>query len=95
MSLFKLAALQYKEKGDFESAPEAMREDIYINLARHICFNDDASGLLLLLLADWTVKISLFSVVGAIFSVVVGVVFGLWPAYQASKLNPVEALRYE
>ncbi|HVI20643.1 MAG TPA: ABC transporter permease [Bacillus sp. (in: firmicutes)] len=46
--------------------------------------------------AGWPPLISWQVVVGGVlFSMVIGVVFGLLPANKASKLDPIEALRYE
>jgi macrolide transport system ATP-binding/permease protein len=46
--------------------------------------------------AGWAVELSASSVALATgFSLAIGIIFGSWPAHQASQLNPIDALRYE
>lgn len=51
---------------------------------------------LISVIADWAFTIDVNTVgLALIFSLLVGVIFGAWPARSASRLQPVEALRFE
>jgi macrolide transport system ATP-binding/permease protein len=107
MNIMLVSVKERTKEIGLRKAIGARRKDITVQFlveAVLMTFSGGIAGILLgisvsfliTLLAGWAIKISLLSVLGAtFFSVLIGIGFGLWPAIQASRLNPIEALRSE
>ena len=54
------------------------------------------SQLIIFLIPTLPATVPMWAVItGLVVSVMIGLVFGVWPARKASRLDPIEALRYE
>lgn len=107
MNIMLVSVTERTREIGLRKALGATRKDILVQFlieAVTICLIGGAIGILLGVggahaiakIANWPPLISWSSIlIAALFSVAVGLFFGIYPANKAAKMDPIEALRYE
>ena len=107
MNIMLVAVMERTREIGIEKAIGATRRDILLQFLLEAVMVSGIGGLIGILLAQFgsgligtlmstSVTVQSGVMLSALgFSILVGVGFGIYPAIKASKLNPIEALRYE
>jgi putative ABC transport system permease protein len=107
MAIMTISVTERTREIGIRKAIGARRREILVQFLLEAVFLTSVGGLLGILLgsgiglavnqlADFPVSLPLWSfALGFAFSAAVGIFFGMYPAFRASRLDPIEALRYE
>jgi putative ABC transport system permease protein len=107
MAIMSISVTERTREIGVRKALGARRAEILFQFLMEAAFLTSVGGVLGILLGSgigWTVHLlSGFPIslpwwsfaIGLGFSASVGIFFGMWPAFKASRLDPIEALRYE